>query len=187
LINNFEVIYFFRSAKMFAQNLIIVLATVLIFAIMNINAENDNKSDKKDGQNRGPRGRPPSGVLALMSLCRQYKIKNFCSNEKFNIELFFIVNCPKAQTAIDAAKTCITGAGAGDAVTAVAAKTGEECFKQLFDMKDSVKSKTDSDKLNQCGDTLKASGGNDLKDCFKAQKPARGPGGPPGSKNQNNQ
>jgi hypothetical protein len=67
-------------------------------------------------------------------------------------------------------------------VTATAAKTGEECFKQLFDMRDSVKSKADLDKLNKCGDTLKASGGDDLKDCFEAQKPARpGPGSGPGS------
>ncbi len=102
---------------------------------------------------------------------------------KFNIEFFFIVNCPKAQTAIDAAKTCITSAGAGNVATAIAAKTGEDCFKQLFDMRDSVKSM--ADKLNQCGDALKASGGNDLKDCIEAQKPGRG--GPGGSKNQNNQ
>ncbi len=69
---------------MFAQKLITLSAIVLIFAIMNINAQNNNGG----GQNRGGRGRPPSGVLAMMSLCRQYNLKNFCSNENSILNFF---------------------------------------------------------------------------------------------------
>ncbi len=103
------------------------------------------------------------------------------------IESHLIVNCPKAQNAINTAKTCITNAGAGDAVTAAAAAgSGEACFKKLFDMRGSVEAKVDLNKLNSCGDTLKASAGNDLKACFDAQRPARGPGGPGGPGSSNN-
>ncbi len=70
---------------------------------------------------------------------------------------------------------------------AAAAGSGEACFKKLFDMKDSVKSKVNFDELNKCGDALVKSAGNDLKACFDAQRPARGPGGPGGPGCSNNQ
>jgi hypothetical protein len=67
---------------MFAKTLLTISALVLIFAVININAGKNNKSNKKDnGQEGSLRGPPPSGVIALMSLCSQYIFFKFFSHK----------------------------------------------------------------------------------------------------------
>ncbi len=88
----------------------------------------------------------------------------------------FKVKCPKAQNAINAAKPCISDAGAGDAVTAAnAAGPGEQCFKKLMDLSETVDPKINYDKMNKCGDTLRSSAGDQvLQKCFQDNEPKTG-------------
>jgi hypothetical protein len=58
---------------MFAKKLITILALVLIIAVLNINAQrnnNRNNNGNNEEQNGGDNGPPPSGPIAIMSLCR---------------------------------------------------------------------------------------------------------------------
>jgi hypothetical protein len=55
---------------MFAKKLITILALVLIIAVLNINARKNNARNNNEEQNGGANGPPPSGVIAIMSLCR---------------------------------------------------------------------------------------------------------------------
>jgi hypothetical protein len=59
---------------MFSKKLITISALLLIFSVLNINAQKNirNRKGQNNGQNGGPNGPPPSGVIAIMSLCRQY-------------------------------------------------------------------------------------------------------------------
>jgi hypothetical protein len=93
------------------------------------------------------------------------------------MNFYFVVICPKAQNAINAAKSCITDAGAGEAVTAAAATgPGQKCFQKLMNIRETIESKINFDKINECGDTLIASAGEDvLKKCFDDNRPPRGP------------
>jgi hypothetical protein len=56
---------------MFAKTLLTISALVLIFAVININAGKNSKGNG-NGQEGSSSGPPPSGVIALMSLCSQY-------------------------------------------------------------------------------------------------------------------
>ncbi len=58
---------------MFAKKLITILALALIIAVLNINAQRNNKGNNNgnnEEQNGGDNGPPPSGPIAIMSLCR---------------------------------------------------------------------------------------------------------------------
>jgi hypothetical protein len=58
---------------MLSQKFITLSTLVLVFAVININAAKTNQKNNDDnGQDGGPPGPPPPGVIALMSLCRQY-------------------------------------------------------------------------------------------------------------------
>ncbi len=105
------------------------------------------------------------------------------------MNFYFVVICPKAQDAINAAKPCITDAGAGEAVTiADAAGPGKKCFQKLMNIRETVDPTIDFDKMNKCGDTLIASAGDDvLKQCFDDNRPPRGPGRSGVPKNKNKQ
>jgi hypothetical protein len=58
---------------MFAKKLITISALLLIFSALNINAQKSNNRNgrgQNNGQNGDPNSPPPSGVIAIMSLCR---------------------------------------------------------------------------------------------------------------------
>jgi hypothetical protein len=74
-------------------------------------------------------------------------------------------------------------------VTAAAsAGPGQQCFKKLGDMSETVKPKINYNKLNKCGDTLRKSASDEvLKQCYQDIEPARSIGGSRGAKNLNKQ
>jgi hypothetical protein len=70
---------------------------------------------------------------------------------------------------IDAAKTCLNNAGVGEAVKAAAAsKPGEECYKKLWAMAETLEKKVDDAKRDECCLALKAD--KELMACLETQK-----------------
>ncbi len=66
---------------MLSQKFITLSTLVLAFAVINNNAGKTNQSNNdNNGQDGGPRGPPPSGVIAIMSCCRQYIFLKYFPN-----------------------------------------------------------------------------------------------------------
>jgi hypothetical protein len=74
---------------------IIILALVLIFAVMNINAGKTNKSNEKGKDDEQDGDSESHWIVAIMSLCRQYIISNFFRSN--NSILNFISNKEAAR------------------------------------------------------------------------------------------
>ncbi len=58
---------------------------------------------------------------------------------------------------------------------AAASKPGEECYKKLWAMSETLDKKVDDAKLDECCAALKASAEKDLNLCFETQKPPKYP------------
>ncbi len=71
---------------------------------------------------------------------------------------------------------------------AAAARPGQQCFKKLADMSETVEPKINYNKLNKCGDTLRKRASDEvLEQCFQANRPVTSTGGSRGAKNLNKQ
>ncbi len=69
---------------------------------------------------------------------------------------------------------------------AAAVGPGQQCFKKLADMSDTVEPKINYNKLNKCGDTLRKRASDEvLEQCYQAMQPVRRTGGSRGGKNLN--